>query len=99
MQIVYFETQRDNHDGDELHSQVVSEMRALAESIEGFVRWRDVNDGLEYWGVVLFESSEATSQWKQHPEHVRIHEMTAGTLYRGFATRVFESLRENVFDG
>lgn len=99
MHIVYFETQRDDHDGDELHGQVVGEMRALAESIDGFVRWRDVDDGLDYWGVVMFETSEATAQWKQHPDHARIHQMTAGTLYGSFATRVFESVRENVFEG
>lgn len=97
MQIVYFETHRDDHRGDDLHAEVVAEMRALAETIDGFVMWRDVNEDLNYWGVVMFESEAATLRWKGHPDHARIHELTRGTLYRSFTTRAFEGVRENRF--
>lgn len=95
MQIIYFETRRDDHLDDDLHRQVVAEMRTLAESIDGFVRWRDVDDDLDYWGIVMFASEAAALTWKSHPDHARIHTLTAGTLYRSFSTRAFEEVREN----
>lgn len=97
MQIIFFETRRDDHLGDDLHRRVVAEMRSLAESIDGFVKWRDADDDLVYWGVVMFASEAAALTWKSHPDHARIHTLTAGTLYRSFTTQAFEGVRENRF--
>ncbi|HRE00457.1 MAG TPA: hypothetical protein PLV68_04105, partial [Ilumatobacteraceae bacterium] len=75
------------------------DMRRLAESIDGFVRWRDVDDGLDYWGVVMFETEEAAIAWRDHPAHVTIHQRSRGELYLTFATMAFERVRTNQFDG
>jgi heme-degrading monooxygenase HmoA len=99
MQLVYFETTRPDHDRDELHRQVVAEMRALAESLNGFVMWRDVDEGLFYWGVVMFETDAGAIAWRDHPDHARIHQHSRGRLYSAFTTHAFDSVRSNHYDG
>lgn len=97
MQLVYFETTRPNHDQDDVHAKVVREMRALAESIEGFVFWRDADEDLTYWGVVVFETEAGALAWRDHPDHARIHQQSRGQLYSAFRTLAFDSVRENSF--
>jgi heme-degrading monooxygenase HmoA len=99
MQLVYFETTRRDHALDDVHQGVVTDMRRLAESIDGFVRWRDVDDGLDYWGVVMFETEDAAIAWRDHPDHVAIHARSRGELYVAFSTMAFERVRTNRFDG
>lgn len=97
MQLVYFETTRADHSQDQIHRSVVADMQALAESIDGFVTWRDADDGLDYWGVVMFESEAGALAWRDHPDHVKIHQRSRGRLYTAFRTIAFDSVRENSF--
>lgn len=97
MQLVYFETKRSDHRQDEVHRRVVAEMRALAESIDGFVLWRDRDEDLDYWGVVIFETETGALRWRDHPDHARIHEQARGRLYSSFRTLAFDRVRENRF--
>ncbi|MDE0494687.1 MAG: hypothetical protein F4Z54_07715 [Acidimicrobiaceae bacterium] len=96
MQLVYFETIRADHAQDDVHAAVVAEMRSLAESIDGFIRWRDVDDGLLYWGVVMFETEAGALEWRDHPDHARINsEQSRGQLYTAFQVLAFEGVRAN----
>jgi len=97
MQIVYVETTRADSSEDDFHREVVTEMRRLAERIEGFSLWRHVDDGLMFWGVVMFETEAAALSWKSHPDHAAIYARTKGKLYTSFWTQAFESVRENSF--
>ena len=97
MQLIYFETTRNSHDKDDVHALCVAEMRALAESVDGFALWRDRDEGLNYWGVVMFESEEAAMRWKTHPDHARIHNLSEDGLYQSFKTMAFDSVRQNAF--
>lgn len=97
MQLVYFETTRADHGQDDVHASVVADMRALAESLEGFVLWRDANEDLFYWGVVLFETEAGAIEWRDHPAHVEIHKQSRRQLYSAFRTLAFDSVRENDF--
>lgn len=97
MQLVYFETTRADHDQDDVHAMVTSDMRVLAESIEGFVLYRDVNEGLFYWGVVVFETEAGAIAWRDHPDHARIHKQARGKLYVAFKTQAYDSVRSNSF--
>ena len=99
MQLVYFETTRPDHDQDDVHHSVVADMRVLAESLDGFVLWRDRNEGLLYWGIVIFEREEGAIAWRDHPDHARIHRQSRGKLYSAFKTNAFDSVRSNSFDG
>ncbi len=99
MHLVYFETTRTDHDRDDVHRTVVAEMRALAESIDGFVLWRDADEDLHYWGVVIFESDAGALAWRDHPDHVEIHRQSRAGLYSAFTTLAFDGVRENRYDG
>ena len=97
MQLVYFETTRADHDQDDVHAKVTNDMKKLAESIEGFVLYRDVNEGLFYWGVVVFETEAGAIAWRDHPDHARIHKQARGKLYVAFKTQAYDSVRSNSF--
>lgn len=99
MQLVYFETTRADHQQDDVHAQVVADMKTLAESLPEFILWRDVNDDLLYWGVVMFETEAAAIAWRDHPDHARIHRQSRGKLYTAFKTIAFDSVRSNAFEG
>jgi heme-degrading monooxygenase HmoA len=96
--LVYFETTRPDHARDDLHDQVVAEMRALAESIPGFSMWRDATEDLHYWGVVIFETETGALAWRDHPDHARINRQSRGRLYSAFRILAFEGVREASFD-
>jgi len=98
VQLVYFETTRPDHELDDVHHRVVADMRALAESIDGFVMWRDATEGLRYWGVVMFETEAGALAWRDHPDHARIHQESRGRLYSSFRTLAFDSVREASFE-
>ena len=98
MQLVYFETSRPDHELDDVHRRVVADMRSLAESIDGFVTWRDADEGLDYWGVVMFETEAGALAWRDHPDHVRINQESRGRLYSSFRILAFDSVREASFD-
>jgi heme-degrading monooxygenase HmoA len=97
MQLVYFETTRADHEQDDVHAKVTADMKALAESIEGFVLYRDVNEGLFYWGVVVFETEAGAIAWRDHPDHARIHKQARGKLYVAFKTQAYDSVRSNSY--
>lgn len=97
MQLVYFETTRADHDQDEVHFKVTADMKALAKSLDGFIMWRDVNEDLFYWGVVVFETEAGAIAWRDHPSHVTIHKQSRGKLYTAFKTQAYDSVRSNSF--
>lgn len=97
MQLVYFETTRADHDQDDVHEKVTADMKVLAESIDGFVLWRDVNEDLLYWGVVVFQTEEGAIAWRDHPDHALIHKQARGKLYKAFKTQAYDSVRSNSF--
>ncbi len=97
MQLIYFETIRDSHDNDDLHATAVADMRVLAEETDGFVQWRDRDEGLTYWGVVIFENEEAAVRWSTHPDHARIHNLAEGGLYATIRTIAFDSVRDKSY--
>jgi len=97
MQLVYFETTRADHDQDDVHEKVTADMKVLAESTAGFVLWRDVNEGLLYWGVVVFETEAGAIAWRDHPDHARIHQQARGKLYSSFKTQAYDSVRSNSY--
>ena len=97
MQLVYFETTRPDHDQDDVHAKVTADMKVLAESIEGFVMWRDVNEGLKYWGVVVFETEAGAIAWRDHPDHAQIHKQARGKLYVAFKTQAYDSVRSHSY--
>jgi len=99
VQLVYFETTRPDHDQDDVHLKVVADMKALAESLDGFILWRDVNEGLLYWGIVVFETESGAVEWRDHPDHARIHQQSRGKLYTAFKTAAYDSVRSNEFGG
>ena len=88
------QTARPSYDQDDIHQLVVAQMRELAESIEGFVLWRDQDDGLDYWGIVIFETAAGALEWRDHPDHARINEQSRGDLYSAFRILAFEKVRE-----
>ena len=77
------------------HRSMVQRMRDLAEAIDGFVEWRDVEDGLRYSGFVIFASDEAAQAWKGNPTHGAIHQIGEDTVYAEFHTEVYEMVRDN----
>lgn len=97
MQLVYFETTRASHDQDDVHFKVTADMKVLAESIDGFVLYRDVNEGLVYWGVVVFETEAGAIAWRDHPDHARIHQQSRGKLYTTFKVQAYDSVRSNSY--
>ena len=99
MQLVYFETTRPDHDQDDIHRKVIADMRVLAESLDGFVMWRDVDEGLEYWGVVMFETEAGAIAWRCWSMRRRRQGQSRGTLYSAFKTHAFDSVRSNSYDG
>lgn len=96
MQLVYFRAARSDHRHDAAHAEMVRGMRALAESIDGFVEWRDCSDadGLDYWGIVIFDSEESALAWKGHPTHNAIHQRGEDEVYTSFGTLVFDLVRQ-----
>ncbi|MGD9999904.1 MAG: hypothetical protein AB7U39_23550 [Ilumatobacteraceae bacterium] len=93
LQLVSFRATLNDPSFGEVHEGMVKGMRDLAESIDGFVEWRDAMDGLEYWGFVVFASDEAAQAWKGHPTHAAIHQQGEESVYSGFSTQVFEQVR------
>jgi heme-degrading monooxygenase HmoA len=94
MQLVYFTATVRDPSLLDTHRGMVAEMRALAESIPGFVEWRECQDDLTLWGHIVFETGDAVLAWKGDPRHGAIHQRGEESVYSSFSTQVFEIVRQ-----
>ncbi len=94
MQLVYFTATLRDAALMDTHRAMVADMRRLAESIPGFVEWRECQEDLLLWGNIVFETGEAVLAWKSDPRHGAIHQRGEESVYSSFSTQVFETVRE-----
>lgn len=80
------------------YAEVAQRMRALAQSMPGYVSFKTFNaeDG-ERVSVVEFDSLEALLAWKNHPEHRAAQERGRVAYYTEYSVQSAEVARQYSF--
>lgn len=74
---------------------MAARMRALAESMPGFISFKTFNaeDG-ERVSIIEFESEEALRAWREHPEHRKAQELGRTMFYAELQIQVCSIIRQ-----
>ena len=74
-------------------------MRALAESMPGFVSYKVYRaDDEERCSVIEFDSHEHLLAWRYHPEHAKAQELGRLEYYEHYSLLVCDPVRESTFE-
>lgn len=81
------------HDAD--YYATAARMRALAESMPGFLNFKtfQAEDG-ERVSLVEFESEETLRAWREHPEHRQAQQLGRTKFYAQFQIQVCSVIRQ-----
>jgi heme-degrading monooxygenase HmoA len=96
--LLYTTTLRDESFRAE-HDDMKRRMRALAESVPGFLGeedYRNQADGSTL-GILRFEDEAALAAWRDHPDHGAVHNRGVGSVYASYTVEVFERVRDASF--
>jgi heme-degrading monooxygenase HmoA len=81
------------------HENMKRRMRALAESVPGFLGeedYRNEADGSTL-GILRFEDEAALAAWRDHPDHGAVHNRGVDSVYASYTVEVFERVRDASF--
>jgi heme-degrading monooxygenase HmoA len=96
--LLYTTTLRDESQRAE-HEDMKRRMRALAESVPGFLGeqdFRNEDDG-SMLGILRFEDEAALAAWRDHPDHGAVHNRGVDSVYASYTVEVFERVRDAGF--
>lgn len=77
------------------YREMAARMQSLAEAMPGFISFKtfSAEDG-ERVSIIEFESEEALSAWREHPEHRQAQALGRDSFYSEFQVQVCEIVRQ-----
>ena len=83
--------------GKEEYLNIASELRNELENIDGFIsieRFRNLVNEVKLVSLSFWESEEAISKWRNHPDHKRAQQKGRFKLFSDYRLRVAHVVRD-----
>ena len=99
MVLIVYRTVLRSPDFEADHHEMTTLLYELAASTPGFVGVETfTRDDGETVGLLRFESEDAVTAWREHPDHQRTHVRGVEEVYRSYRVEVYHLVRQAGFD-